>query len=76
MLHALNARLQGRTARLHNPHRPDSLAWFAWIVARLGGWSGYTSKGYKPAGPKTIARGLIRLDGRIEGWHLAHSADV
>ena len=77
VLHALNAKLQGRTARLRNPHRPDSLAWFAWIVARLGGWSGYTSKGYKPAGPKTIARGLIRLDGRIEGWHLAHhSANV
>jgi hypothetical protein len=73
---ACNAKLEGRTDKLKNPHAPDTLAWFAWIVARLGGWSGYTSKGYKPPGPKTIARGLIKLDGVIQGWHLAHSAHV
>jgi hypothetical protein len=76
MLQALNAKLEGRTALLKNPHRDDSLAWLAWIVARLGGWSGYTSKGYKPPGPKTIARGLTRLEGRAAGWNLAHSAHV
>ena len=76
MLHALNATLEGRTALLKNPHHPDSLAWFAWIVARLGGWSGYTSKGYKPPGPKTIARGLAKLEGRAAGWNLAHSVNV
>lgn len=76
MLQAFNAKLEGRTALLKNPHHPATLAWFAWIVARLGGWSGYTSKGYKPAGPKTIARGLIKLDGMTEGWNLAHSAHV
>ena len=76
-LTALNGRLEGRTEKLKNPHPPGSLAWFSWIVARLGGWSGYTSRGYKPAGPKTIARGITRLDGFIEGWNLAiHSADV
>jgi hypothetical protein len=76
-LTALNGRLEGRTEKLKNPHPPGSLAWFSWIVARLGGWSGYTSRGYKPAGPKTIARGIARLDGFIEGWDSAvHSADV
>jgi hypothetical protein len=76
-LTALNGRLEGRTEKLKNPHPSASLAWFSWIVARLGGWSGYTSRGYKPAGPKTIARGIARLDGFIEGWNLAvHSADV
>ena len=65
----------GRTEKLKNPHPSGSLAWFSWIVARLGGWSGYTSRGYKPAGPKTIARGLSRLDGFIGGWAL-HSADM
>jgi len=74
-LTALNNKLEGRTEKLKNPHPPGSLAWFSWIVARLGGWSGYTSRGYKPAGPKTIARGLARLDGFIEGWAL-RSADV
>ena len=76
-LAALNGRLEGRTETLKNPHPFASLAWFGWIVARLGGWSGYTSRGYKPAGPKTIARGINRLDGFVEGWNLAiHSADM
>ena len=74
-LTALNGKLEGRTEKLKNPHPQGSLAWFSWIVARLGGWSGYTSRGYKPAGPKTIARGLARLDGFIEGWAL-RSEDV
>jgi hypothetical protein len=76
-LHSLNASLQGRTDRLKNPHDGTTLAWLAWIVARLGGWSGYTSKGYKPPGPKTMHQGLLRLDPILLGWHLAHrSADV
>jgi hypothetical protein len=76
-LKALNGSLEGRTEKLKNPHPLASLAWLAWIVSRLGGWSGYTSRGYKPAGPKTIARGLLRLDAFLEGWSLAnHSADV
>lgn len=76
-LQAINRRVEGKTEALKNPHPPESLAWFAWIVARLGGWSGYTSRGYKPPGPKTIARGLKRLDGLIEGWNMAtHCASV
>lgn len=70
-LRALNDSLQGRTAKLKNPHAPSSLAWFAWIVARLGGWSGYASKGYKPPGPKTMHHGLLRLDPILAGWRLA-----
>ena len=70
-LEALNRQLEGRTEALKNPHHPSSLAWFAWIVARLGGWSGYVSKGYKPPGPKTIFRGLLRLDNTVAGWKLA-----
>lgn len=76
-LTALNSRLEGRTEKLKNLHPTGSLAWFAWIMARLGGWSGYTSRGYKPPGPKTIARGLFRLDSFLQGWDLAHrSADM
>jgi len=71
-LHAINATLQGRTQKLKNPHHPASLAWYAWIAARSGGWSGYTSKGYKPPGPKTMARGLKKLDAMVEGYSLAN----
>jgi hypothetical protein len=76
-LRNLNASLEGRTAKLKNPHDSASLAWLVWIVARLGGWSGYTSKGYKPPGPKTIHHGLLRLDPILAGWHMAiRYADV
>lgn len=71
-LQAISTSLEGRTEKLKNPYDPASLAWYAWIAARLGGWSGYTSKGYKPAGPKTMARGLKRLDAMVQGWMLAN----
>jgi len=75
-LAAISRKLEGKTEKLKNPHHPQSLAWLAWIVARLGGWSGYTSKGYKPAGPKTIFRGLTQLDGMLEGWKLANHSGL
>lgn len=76
-LQAINRKVEGNTQKLRNPHPPSSLAWLSWIVARLGGWAGYTSSGYRPPGPKTIARGIKRLDGLIDGWNLAHhSVDV
>lgn len=71
-LQSLNTSLEGRTAKLKNPHDPTKLAWFSWIVARLGGWSGYTSKGYKPAGPKTMHHGLLALSPILTGWKLAN----
>ncbi len=70
-LRELNASLHGRTAKLRNPFDEVSLAWYAWIVARLGGWSGYTSRGYKPPGPKTMHRGMIIVEQILTGWRLA-----
>jgi len=76
MLQAVCAKVEGRTAALKNPHAPDTLAWLAWIAARLGGWSGYRSKGYKPPGPLTVTRGLAKLDAIAQGWTLARSGYV
>jgi hypothetical protein len=64
---AICAPLEGATPRQKNPHRKGSLAWLAWIAARLGGWNCY----YKPPGPKTMARGLDRLLNRLAGYSLA-----
>ena len=66
---AIGATLEGNTARQRNLHAEGSLAWLAWITARLGGWNCY----YKPPGPKTMARGLDRLLDRIEGFKLAQA---
>jgi hypothetical protein len=75
-LRSLSASLEGHTEKLKNPHDPSTLAWFCWIVGRLGGWSGYTSKGYRPPGPKTMHHGLLRLEGILTGWHLADRSAV
>jgi hypothetical protein len=65
---ALNSTLEGRTDKQKNPHQQGSLAWLAWIVARLGGWSGYQR--YGPAGPKTIAYGWDQFKTMSQGWTL------
>lgn len=64
----LCASLEGATAKQKNPHRQDTLAWLAWIIARLGGHTGYRSEG--PAGPKTMADGWSTFMRMQQGWAL------
>ena len=54
---------EGATERQKNPHRPGSLAWLSWVVARFGGWNCY----YKPPGPKTMAKGWERFVATLAG---------
>ena len=70
LVEALTRKLEGKTARLKNPHPPDTLARLAWVVGRLGGWDGYDGHGYKPAGPKTMAIGLEQFDAIRTGWEM------
>lgn len=65
---ALNPTLEGKTEKQKNPHQQGSLAWLSWIVARLGGWSGYQR--YGPPGPKTIAYGWDQFKAMSQGWNL------
>jgi len=53
----INPKLEGKTDLLKNPHKPNSLAFATWVIARLGGWKGY--KTHRPPGIKTISRGLL-----------------
>jgi DDE family transposase len=69
VLHALQNKLQGRTQKQQNPYRPESLAWAAWTIARLGGWTGYGSD--KSAGPITMRDGLQRFSSIVDGYELA-----
>jgi hypothetical protein len=55
---AIGPTLKGKTARQKSHHPPHSLAWLAWIVARLGGWNCY----YKPPGPKTMRAGWAQFE--------------
>jgi hypothetical protein len=51
-----------------NPQQRHSLAWAAWIIARLGGWNGYPSS--KPPGPITLRHGLEYFHAIAKGWNL------
>jgi len=68
VLAALQARLQGRTAKQQNPYPPGTLAWAAWSIARLGGWTGYASD--KSTGPITMRDGLERFRAIVQGYFL------
>lgn len=70
-LAAIGAGLEGGTKRQRNPWQGGSLAWLAWIVARLGGWNCY----YAPPGPKTMAAGWRRLSDRLAGFRAADRRD-
>jgi hypothetical protein len=69
-LAALNHDLETKRGRLRNPHPPDSLAWAAWIIGRIGGWDGYPSS--KPPGPITMKHGLEYFHAVAVGWSLKH----
>ncbi len=55
-LDRLSQHYAGRTRLQTNPHPPHSLAWAAWLIARLGGWDGYPRS--KPPGPITFRHGI------------------
>lgn len=70
VLDAINKNVQGKTVLQKNPHRKNTLPWAAWVVAKLGGWTGYAS--HKPPGPITFHHGLVRFQTFVEAWALKH----
>ena len=61
--------LQGRTLKQQNPSPKASLPWSTWLIARLGGWSGYRSG--RPPGIPTLVHGLRRFETIFIGWKAA-----
>jgi hypothetical protein len=68
LLEKLNTKLEGKTEKQKNPHQKNSLAWGSWIIARLGGWMGYSCE--RPPGPITMKRGLEFFQKIKIGWLL------
>jgi len=58
--------LEGKTEKQKNPHPKASLAYAAWVFARLGGWTGY----YGKPGPIVMLRGLTQFHALKHGWSL------
>lgn len=68
-LEAASKSLEGKTERQKNPHPKGSLAYAAWVCARLGGWTGY----YGNPGPIVMLRGLHQFRAIQHGWTLAQN---
>lgn len=60
--------LEGKTEKQKNPYPKGNLARAAWVVARLGGWKGYTSS--RLPGSKTFKRGLDKFEQIAWAWSL------
>lgn len=65
-LEAVCRSLEGKTDKQKNPHPPGSLAYAAWVCARLGGWTGY----YGKPGPIVMMQGLQDLKSMLQGWRI------
>jgi hypothetical protein len=66
LLEACCAALEGKTERQKNPHPRGSLAYAAWVCARLGGWTGY----YGKPGPIVIREGWLEFQAMKRGANL------
>jgi hypothetical protein len=67
----VNKTMEGGTEKLTNPYSSKTLKWATWIIARLGGWKGYTSQ--RKPGPILLHRGLTKFYQLFEGWLLARN---
>jgi hypothetical protein len=61
-------RFEGKAEKQKNPHPKNNLAWATWMIARLGGWKGYTSP--RPPGVITLHAGWTRFHNIFIGWKL------
>ena len=67
-LKQINVNLQGKTEQLKNKNPTTQLSWATWIIARLGGWSGYTSQ--RPPGHITLRNGLEKFNLIFQGYQM------
>lgn len=65
-LDKINIKLQGNSQKLSNPFIKKDLAWAFWILARLGGWKGYTSQ--RKPGYNTLIKGLNKFYTIYQGY--------
>jgi hypothetical protein len=72
LLQAFCHQLEGKTQRQKNPHPPHSLAYGAWVCARLGGWTGY----YGKPGPSVMYQGWKYFQAAKHGATLTIPDDV
>lgn len=68
-LRVLSNKMEQKKTQVQNNYSEDKLSWASWVIARIGGWKGYTKQ--RPPGPITLKRGLDKFDLIYKGWILA-----
>jgi hypothetical protein len=68
LLAALVKEYEGKTVKQKNPHPEKSLAWASWVIARMGGWKGYSCE--SPPGIKTFKYGIEQFFAVFVGFLL------
>lgn len=68
LLTILLKKVEGATDKQKNPYPKLKLSWAAWIIARLGSWSGYKSHG--PPGYITMKNGYDKFNNQFEVFDL------
>lgn len=66
-LEALASQVEGRSKKQQNPFPLLSLAWAAWIIGRLGGWT-QDDMNKRPPGVISYLRGLRRFKQTYQGF--------
>jgi len=64
LLYITGKNREGNTKIQQNPYRKESMAWAAWIIARLGAWSAYKSQSIP--GYITLKNGLDYFYNQLE----------
>lgn len=70
LLKALQPALEGSTPKQQNPHQEETLAWAAWLIARLGGWKP-ADLDKRPFGVIALVRGMKAFKQQWQGWKAA-----
>lgn len=70
VLKALQPTLEGKTYQQQNPFSKESLAWAAWLIARLGGWKP-APLDKRPFGVISLCRGMQTFNKQFQGWLIA-----
>lgn len=70
LLALLLKKVEGKTAKQKNPYQKDTIAWAAWIIARLGSWTGYKSHG--PPGYITMKNGYDTFHAQYEIFEILY----
>lgn len=65
-LEIINTKIEGKTNKLSNSNNIKTLKGAVWVIARMGGWKGYTSQ--RKPGATTLIKGMQKFYSYYEGY--------